>query len=335
MKKKIHLCGKQFYDKYILVAPGSDYGRVMWNDIALLENGIVLDGALKSTSKILSFLHHIHFSFVINRRVQLPFQGIWKRWYSVEDISFDKDKKYCIIYTDVSAARTDIRYLKKLSERKNIALVLVLVNTMARRDVLLKKRLTYFSKVFSFDKQDSDKYGFIYHATNYSRLSLDNIGIIKSDAFYVGVSKGRADMLASIYMKLKKEGAKADFYIAGIKKNEKKQQEICYNKWLSYQSVLQHIQESNCIVEVMDGSQKGVTLRTMEAICYNKKLLTNNQLMKQSKYYKTGNIQVFLNPDDINVEFVKNRNLVDYGYDGEFSPVHLLERINQMEAESV
>ena len=52
--------------------------------------------------------------------------------------------------------------------------------------------------------------------------------------------------------------------------------------------------------------------------------------MKQSKYYETGNIQVFVTPDEIDIEFVKDRCPVEYGYNGEFSPVHLLEHINKI-----
>ena len=83
----------------------------------------------------------------------------------------------------------------------------------------------------------------------------------------------------------------------------------------------------------MDGKQEGVTLRTMEAICYNKKLLTNNQSMKESKFYKTGNIQVFKTIDEIDADFVMRKDKVDYNYEGEFSPIHLLEHINQVKSE--
>lgn len=333
MKEKLCMDNKQFFDEYILVAPGSDYGRAMWSDIALLDNGKILGNALKPVNKFLSVLHHMHFSFVINRRIKLPFQHVWKHLYSVEGITFDEKKRYCIIYTDVSAARTDHKYLKNLSNQSNITMVLVMVNTMARRDFLLKERIPLFSMIFSFDEEDSREYGFIYHPTNYSMMEISHNKEIRADAFFVGVSKGRASTLASIYLKLIHAGAKAEFFIADVKKGETRYKGIHYNKWLTYQDVLQKISECNCVVEVMDGNQKGVTLRTMEAICYNKKLLTNNQLMKQSKYYKSGNIQVFSSLDNIDVEFIKDRGPVNYGYDGEFSPIHLLEHINQIIAE--
>lgn len=325
--------GEQFFDEYILVAPGSDYGRAMWSDIERLENGTILESAIKPTNKLLSLLHHIHFSFAINRRIHMPFQRIWKRLYSLEGFHMDPRKSYCVIYTDVSAARTDCKYLAKKHKETNITMVLVMVNMMARRGTLIEKRRKYFSQVYSFDKRDCERYGFIYHPTNYSIVTMDNRYEVTQDAFFVGVSKGRAHMLGSIYERLQAGGVKADFYISGIKASERKKKGIHYNQWLSYKQVLDNIKKSNCIVEVMDGLQEGVTLRTMEAICYNKKLLTNNRSIKDTRYYKSGNIQVFKNIEDINVDFLKERVEVNYHYCGEFSPVHLLEHINKVKSE--
>jgi len=325
----LQINGNQYYDEYIFIAPGSDYGRAMWRDIEQLPNGKILDNAIKKTGKLISVLHHIHFSFAINRRVQLPFQSIWKRFYALESVQLDDKKSYCVIYTDISAARTDCTYLKRLSEKENVTMILVMVNTMARRGSLIEKRRPYFEQTYSFDKQDCEKYGFLYHPTNYSMIVDTEEQPTENDAFYVGVSKGRAEIITQVYEKLSSNGAAADFFISGIEKGARKLTGIHYNQWLSYAQVLEHIRHSDCIVEIMDGAQEGVTLRTMEAICYNKKLLTNNQSMKQSKYYESGNIQVFEKPEEIDVDFVKEKTKVDYGYDGEFSPIHLLEHINR------
>lgn len=334
MDDSLQITGEQFFDEYILIAPGSDYGRAMWNDIEKLEHGTILESAMRSTSRVLSLLHHIHFSIAINRKMHLPFQSIWRRLYSLESVQLDPDKRYCVIYTDVSAVRTDCMYLAEKKKEKNIMMVLIMVNTMARRGSLIEKRRRYFSQVYSFDRKDCEIYGFIYHPTNYSMVSMDTNYHITQDAFFVGVSKGRAGKIANIYERLAQGGAKSEFYISGIESGEERKPGIHYNQWLTYKQILENIRNSNCIVEVMDGTQEGVTLRTMEAICYNKKLLTNNQSINEMIYYESGNIQIFTEPDDIDVDFVKDNSSVDYHYDGEFSPIHLLEHINQLKAES-
>ena len=263
----------------------------------------------------------------------MPFQRMWKKLYSLEGVQFEPDKSYCVIYTDVSAARTDCKYLAEKQKEKNITLVLIMVNTMARRGTLIEKRRQYFSQIYSFDRKDCKTYGFIYHPMNYSMISMARKTNVLYDAFFVGMSKGRAGKIACIYERLTKGGAKAEFYISGIELDEERIKGIHYNQWLSYEQILENIHNSNCIVEVMDGAQEGVTLRTMEAICYNKKLLTNNQSIKDMPYYESGNIQVFSKPDEIDVSFVKSESTVDYHYKGEFSPIHLLEHINKTRAE--
>ena len=50
--------------------------------------------------------------------------------------------------------------------------------------------------------------------------------------------------------------------------------------------------------------------------------------MRESDYYKSGYIQVFESPDEIDTEFVRKRESVNYNYNGEFSPVRLIEHIN-------
>lgn len=331
MKEEL-LKNEQLYDGYYLVAPGSDYGRVMWKDIDCLDNAEVLPQVVTGSNKFLELLHHIHFSFAINRYIQLPFQSLWKKKYALSHVQFQENKKYCVIFTDVSAGRTDCRYLKSLSEEKNITLVLILVNTMQRRKEILKNRFRFFSMVFSFDKGDCEKYGFIFHPTNYSRIEIkeDNVD---NDAFYVGVSKGRLDTIKKIYDIITKNGGKADFFVSGVKRSEKKKDGIQYNRWLSYSDVLSHIAKTNCIVEVMEGKQSGVTMRMMEAVCYNKRLLTNNQSVKESPFYQTGYISVFQTPGDIDVDFVKDRSKVDYKYHDEFSSIHLIDHINELRRE--
>lgn len=320
--------GEQKYDEYILIAPGSDYGCAMWSDIADLDNGRVLEKNIALDNKIINLIYHVHFSFAINNYVQLPLQCIWRNFYTLNKLKLDSRKRYCVIYTDVSAGRTDRKFLSNLKKKINVDIVLVMVNTMARRQLILKKRFQYFNYIFSFDKEDCGKYGFIYHPTNYSTATIRKNINIEDDAFYVGVSKGRQHTLENIFDKLKKAGAQSSFYISGVKKRNVL--EIHYNEWLSYKQVLEHIEKANCIIEVMEEQQAGVTLRAMEAICYNKRLLTNNQSVKELPFYKSGFIQVFSSLEEINPSFVMDRTPIDYTYNNEFSPIHLIEHINQI-----
>ncbi len=323
--------GEQFFDEYIMAAPGSDYGKAMWSDIGNVKNAILLNDAIKdNTPKLIRLLHHIHFSFWLNKKIDLPFQGAWKPFYSIESVSLHPNKKYCIIFTDISACRTDIRYLEQLSHKKNVTLAMIMVNTVDKKERILKKRMQYFSMLFSFDKNDSEKYGAYYHPMNYSVDTSLCKSKVRYDVFFVGMAKARLPMLKAIYKKLRKSGVKALFYISGVDKTQMSRCGIRYNQWLSYSDVLQYTMQSNCLIEVVDAEQSGITLRTMEAICYNKRLITNNRTIIDSPYFNSAYIKVFEKLSDIDVEFLKDRSPVDYHYQGDFSPIHLLEHINSV-----
>ena len=72
------------------------------------------------------------------------------------------------------------------------------------------------------------------------------------------------------------------------------------------------------------------TLRTREAIIYNKKLITNNKRIKEKSFYKEKYINVFKSSSDIDVEFVLRDQNVNYAnYQEEFSPMNFLEFLSR------
>ena len=118
------------FDRYYFVEPGSDYGEIMWRDIGLLEKAELLPNPVFSKNKFLRLMHHLHFSFAINNRVSLPFQGMWKNAYALSHVKFEEGKKYCVIYTDISACRTDCGYLRSLKNMENTVMVMAHILTI-------------------------------------------------------------------------------------------------------------------------------------------------------------------------------------------------------------
>lgn len=319
-----------YFDEYIMVAPGSDYGTIMWSDLKSLPNCTYYDYVIDGNRGFISILHHIHFSFVLNKRFDLPFHSLWRNMYSIKIQNLDNKKKYCIIFTDISACRVDCLYLKKLSSLPNVSLVMAHANLVKSKERLLEKRYKYFSLLFATDKSDCDKYGFIHHTTYYSGIDIDSVGVEtnKSDAFFVGVAKGnRYNNMLTLYKYLNKHGLKADFYIAKYDGN-KREDGIHYNEWLSYREVLNRVRNTNCIVEIVGEEQNGLTLRSIEAIHYNKRLLTDNPAVKQLKYYSTGYMQFFDDIEKVDLSFITDNTPIDYHYTNEYSPLSLIDHIN-------
>lgn len=82
-------------------------------------------------------------------------------------------------------------------------------------------------------------------------------------------------------------------------------------------------------MENVQPGQSGVTLRYYEAIVYNKKLLTNNKFVKRLPFYNPKFMYIYEKVEDIDIEWIKKEEMVDYKYNDEFSPVKLIEDIKK------
>lgn len=315
------------FDEIYVVGPGSDYGNAMWSDFGKIANGEEYLYAISTNNRFLKLLHHIHFSFALNKKRDLPFQKIWKRFYSIENIRFQDSKNYFILLPDVSACRIDKSYLEQLHNRKNVCLVLFVVNIMQRKTRLITDRIKCFDYVYSFSEVDAQKYGFIFHNSVYSRQIVNMNQSINYDAFFAGsYSEKRLKDLRVLSQRMIDSGLVPQFHVNNVKKQNILDDSIIYNNPLSYNELLNKTLASNCIIEILaEGAECGFTMRTAEALCYNKKLITNNAQIKYSKYYDPQKIQIFSNVEDVDINFVVDRTPIDYKYEDDFSPLEILK----------
>lgn len=73
--------------------------------------------------------------------------------------------------------------------------------------------------------------------------------------------------------------------------------------------------------------QRGTSLRYMEAVCYNKKLLTNNDDVVTYPFYDPRYMKIFHTLTDIDLDWLKMDIDVEYHYNGEFSPIRLIKSL--------
>jgi hypothetical protein len=96
-----------------------------------------------------------------------------------------------------------------------------------------------------------------------------------------------------------------------------------------YNDVLTKELEAKCILDIVQEGQIALSLRPYEAVCYNRKLLTNNRTILKFPFYNPQYMQFFEKVNDIDWNWVKEDIAVDYHYNGEFSPIRLLEDIKR------
>ena len=103
-------------------------------------------------------------------------------------------------------------------------------------------------------------------------------------------------------------GLKCDFHILRTKNTPKEENlEPYYSKeWVSYPEYLKRARQSMCMLEILQNGQSGMTVRTLEALFFNKKLITDNKSALGFPFYHPDNIYILdKNCNDNLIDFMK------------------------------
>lgn len=239
--------------------------------------------------------------YKICMKFQLPFiqffLGKWKNMVR----EYDE-----VILFDNGFQKYIPRYIKK--KNKNIKVVLWLWNSINNSNKkFLKNR--YIDEFWTFDKRDALKYNLNYNTQFYtSEIKLDNSKEKDNDIIFLGKGKNREDIISNFKEKTKKYNLNNNFIIIN---ND--------DEFIKYEDYLKMIENSKAILEIMTPGQNGLTLRSMEALFFEKKLITNNLNIYNYDFYNPNNVFI-LGKDNIeNIkEFINepykkiNQQIIDY-----------------------
>lgn len=321
--------------KYIMVWPYGWFDQYMYRDV--IDNQMVEPFCLNHPhhSKLLNLLKRIHHSYKLNQIVELPFKEVWDK-----DLFRHIDNDTCVMFDTGALSMVSTKFLTRIRKtNKHVKMVVVAMDSVHGASAHIRKAIPnllgfQWDAILSYDKDDCQEYGFQFLGQGvYSKL--DNVfpDEQKSDVYYVGRDKaGRNQEVISLYKKFKEAGIVTDFHLVSLKKekNLSEHEGIKFSrKDIPYENVVSAVLSTNCILEVASKGQFAQTARYYEAICYNKKLLTNNFAVKDLPFYNERYIKCFKTADDIDMEWVKRREPIDYHYNGEFSPVHVLEKLDR------
>ncbi|MBR6979975.1 MAG: hypothetical protein IKH88_09095 [Prevotella sp.] len=254
-----------------------------------------------------------------------------------------KNVKVILVMDFALNAMDNFNVLNKCKKNKDIKICLYLINQIGfgdaenREDVqkLLQKMNSFkWDSIFSFDKHDCEKFGFQYMGFNYySMRNLKSVSNPSKDLFLaVCYSKSREKIICDVYSYLAKAGVKCDIHVKLWNEGyENMIDGIHYITkgfaMMTYEECLKKALDSNCLLEIIRPGQEGPTLRYMEAVCYNKKLLTNNSQITEYPFYNPQYMKIFDKVEDIDIEWLTDKSPVEYYYKGDFSPVHLVDEL--------
>ena len=150
-------------------------------------------------------------------------------------------------------------------------------------------------QVWTFDRNDAEKYGFNYFEQVHSEKLIREGGTGGHGAFFSGVDKGRLHKITEIRNTLFEQGIEANFHIVADKGKEYSDRESAYltKAYIEFDEYLDALKNAEIVVDVNQADQSGITLRVIEAFFLNKKLITTNQNIKKANFYRAENVYIF------------------------------------------
>ena len=316
-------------NRYVLIGTGKDYVKRVWESEISREDVTWFDEPFLVSLKPVKALAHIHSSFLLNRYFNLPFRGIWEKAGSINHVKINEEDFYYFLLFDNTLARYTPAYISNFKKQhRNAAFILFLDNAMHKKERLILQHLDGMDLVYTNNKFDAEKYGFRYKFNIIPPLTTETSNqTIKWDVFFVGNATDRLDIIHAVYDRLDELGLKTLMYISGVKPSQiSRRNNIIYNQHLSYSRVTEFYDQSRCLLEVVGKKPTMLTMRMMEALRRNKKLLTNHPFILEQNFYDPRYIQYFKNPEDIDKAFFEQNTDVDYRFQDN-SPESFLKQI--------
>ena len=156
----------------------------------------------------------------------------------------------------------------------------------------------------TFDSSDAVKYNMYYYPQFY-RSYPEQTELTEKydyDFYFCGRDKGRKTLIDFFQKRLSKFG-KCKFIIIPESNPD----------FMGYYDYIDEVKKAKVLCEIGQKGQTGLTIRALEALFFNKKMITTNEYVKQMDFYNPANILV-LNQDitDSEIEMFLNVELKNY-----------------------
>lgn len=240
--------------------------------------------AYKNNSAYFRALKRVHHIF---RLPKFPiYFSDWKNQLSNYDTVF---------LQSVSIPTEIVKYIQKTND--NIRIIVWFMNPIQKTRELARLKQSK-AELWTFDYDDARNYHLNYNTQYFFNNIILPKSVVDNDVYFLGADKGRIEELIQLEKELINKGISTRFHITSTGKTNNKYNDL-YKSNISYEESLLEISKSNVIVDLLQDGQSGLTVRPLEALFFQKKLITNNTNVVNEKFYNKNNIFI-LGQDNIN-----------------------------------
>lgn len=221
-------------------------------------------------------------------------------WYG--DWKYLLNKVDTVMLSDGIRGRDIVEYIHKKNPRARIIIYYMNPNFGEGRNAPLKYK-DLPCELVTFDEKNAKDYKIDFKHYYYPYMNIRSYKAdtdFKQDIFFIGEDKGRLGTLLHLKKFFESHNLKCKFLILKTKhkfywchRNE------LINESVSYEEVIKEIKNSRAVLDIVQDRQHGITYRPMEAMCFQKKLITNFEEITHYNFYNKNNI-FRLGHDNIN-----------------------------------
>lgn len=229
------------------------------------------------------------------RRLKLHwyFRGLYIKRESLKQISFIEENAKVIVIDNRHLV--DLRIIDRMlppSVERNLfywtPIHQLFHRYTPRKRMKYMKTISKMYRISSFNVDDANIYSEIMAKTAFFRFPDERkfVSDTKLGLYFIGYEKERLEVLLKYKSAFESMGLLCSFLIFKRK-----------TKGISYLENIQNVSQCSCVVDITT-EQTGISLRPLEALFFNKKLITNNKSIKDYPFYHPSNIFV-LEEDDL------------------------------------
>lgn len=228
--------------------------------------------------------------------------------------SYILDKKYDFVFV-VSPETLSFKELTKIKElQTNAQFILYMWDSFENKNSFNTIKL--FDKIFSFDSRDVEKYSLHFLPLFYSKeyKKKEHLSNYKYDLSFVATAHSDRYKISKQIKNLIAENKLSVyyyFYLPSIiiyfirklfipKYTYGKLSEFSFSS-LSQDKIIEIFDNSKVILDINHPSQFGLTMRTIECLGAEKKLITTNKNIKDYDFYNPNNILI-IDRENINID---------------------------------
>jgi hypothetical protein len=283
-------------------------------------------------------------------RINRNFVTVQIKKYYEEITQKISNQKYDYVFI-CQAEATPISFLKDVKKlHPSARMALMLWDSVANKVNTLEK-LEYFDEVFSFDKKDCDRFGLtfrpLFFDKEYEQIAKESTAHVY-DLFFVGtVHSDRYLLLKEVKQQFQRNNQNVFYFLYIPSKIMYYQRKLLTDELagsqitefsfegLPSQELTTRLKQSKVVVDIQHPKQTGLTMRTIEMLGANKKIITTNTEIKQYDFYHPNNIcvvnrkNVVVPPDFMTAPYVQVDEKVKSRYSINYFVLDILGLTNE------